>query len=158
MKLSNFRTQHYVCCKCCAGVDHPSRNMVRAWLDQVRTTQSKQNLDIAPQRPKPSEARPSRNPSPLHPPCLPHELSAPLSGLVSPAPPLPPASPAVTLPLLPPARPTSLRLPSSVSTEHTPALWYDSHDFNWSGADDAGMELNRNGWEPSNRDDLRELG
>jgi hypothetical protein len=67
---------------------------------------------------------------------------------------LPPASPAVTLPLLLlPALPTSLRLPSSVSMEHTPALWYDSHDFNWSGADDMGMELDRNGWGHQHRDD-----
>jgi hypothetical protein len=33
--------------------------------------------------------------------------------------------------------------------EHTPALWYDFHNLNWSGADDGGMEIVCNGWETS---------
>lgn len=119
---------------------------------------AEQNLDIR-HRNKPSEARPSRNPSPLHPPCLPHELSAPLSGLLPPAPPSPASlPPVVTLPPLPAAQQTSPRLPSSVLMEHTPALWYDSHSLNWSRADDVGMELACNGWGIEHSDDLTELG
>ena len=119
---------------------------------------AEQNLDIR-HRNKPSEARPSRNPSPLHPPCLPHELSAPLSGLLPPAPPLPASlPPVVTLLRHPAAQQLSPRLLSSVLMEHTPALWYDSHNLNWLGVDDVGMESGCNGWENKHQDDTREFG
>jgi hypothetical protein len=89
------------------------------------------------------QAAPSRNPSPLYPPCLQLVPLAPLSGLVLPAPPLPRASlrPEATLPPLPPRRvpPTSRLWPSSASTEPTRVPWYDFHDFNWRHSDDGRM-------------------
>ena len=89
------------------------------------------------------KAAPSRNPSPLYRPCLQLVPSAPLSGLVRPAPQWPPATPQpeATLPPLPQlALPTSPRLPSSALTEPTRVLWYAFHDFNWHIGDDTRME------------------